>query len=110
MGAATFRDSGTGKSAKEVFHELKEEAAYEFGHGGYTGTIAEKHSFREFTPPKGMSVQEFINAIEDYDDEEDNKDVPSEVKRAWAVYDDKWGPAVCVKDGDRYIFFGWASE
>jgi len=109
MGAATFRDSGTGKSAKHVFHELKEEAEYQFGHDDYTGTIAEKSSFIEFTPPTGMSVKEFINAIESYDEEEDNN-VPSEVKRAWEVYDDKWGPAVCVKDGDKYTFLGWASE
>ncbi len=115
MGATNFHDSGVGKNANEVFHKLGEEARYEYGHGGYTGTIAEKHSFKMFTPPKGMTVKEFIDAVEDYDPD-NTKDAPYEVRQAHRVYEDKWGPAVCVEvetfpNGlKKFHFFGFASE
>ena len=108
MGACTFYDSARGKTAREAFSTCRENAQYEHGHGGYSGTIAEKSSFKEFTPPKNMSIKEFIRAIEEYD--ESDTDAPYEVRAAYKVYDDKWGPAVCVKDGDTYLFFGYASE
>jgi hypothetical protein len=114
MGATNFHDSGVGKSANDVFGDLVDEATWEHGHGGYTGTIAEKPGFRMFEPPKGMSVRDFINAVDSYDPDND-KDAPYEVRQAYKVYDDKWGPAVCVKEDiegglKKFHFFGYASE
>jgi hypothetical protein len=42
MGAANFETVSSGKTAKEAFSRAVERAQYEYGHGGYSGTIAEK--------------------------------------------------------------------
>lgn len=45
MGATTFMIASKGKTAAAAFDAAVERAKWEHGHGGYTGTIAEKHSF-----------------------------------------------------------------
>ncbi len=45
MGADEFSTVAFGKDANAAFRSATEEARYENGHGGYTGTIAEKHGF-----------------------------------------------------------------
>jgi len=115
MGAAEFyiRKKGIYKNAREAFNEAVEDAAYEHGHGGYTGTIAEKNSFREIEIPGRKDVRDFI--AECMNDENH-------------FCQDKWGPAACVSlKGDRlakerddrykgkrnfnvFYFFGWASD
>lgn len=45
MGAETFMVKGKGKNAAEAFETAREKAFYDYGHAGYTGSIAEKHSF-----------------------------------------------------------------
>jgi hypothetical protein len=52
MGACDFIDYGFGKTAQEAFVACADEAAYEYGHGGYTGTIAEKHEYVLLPTPK----------------------------------------------------------
>jgi len=42
MGAEVFYNRVKGTSASKAFNEERENACYEYGHGGYTGTIAEK--------------------------------------------------------------------
>jgi hypothetical protein len=42
MGACDFYEVAQGKTAREAFQRAVEDAQYESGHGGYTGTIAEK--------------------------------------------------------------------
>jgi len=116
MGAAEFfvTKRGIYKDAKEAFREAVDNAQYDAGHGGYTGTIAEKGSFQMVEVPKGKVPIEFA-----YDCMEN-----SEGK----FWDDKWGSAGCVEvkgvklkemRGERfkgkrnfhvYYFFGWASE
>jgi len=96
MGADTFFNHAKGKTANEAFKSIVEDAQYEHGHGGYTGTIAEKGSFVMINLPKGQDAREYANKlIEDNDPR----------------VDDKWGPAGCikVKDGE-FLFFGWASS
>lgn len=49
MGASDFFDRAKRsnyKNIKEAFNSIVEEARYEYGHGGYTGTIAEKSEFK----------------------------------------------------------------
>ena len=41
MGADTFFDEGHGKSAKLAFDAAVAQAEWDYGHAGYTGTIAE---------------------------------------------------------------------
>lgn len=105
MGAEQFRQTTKAKTAEEAFKQLQEKARYDYGHAGYTGTIAEKPSFRIFTPPEGMTPQEFIIALEFSDSYKEN------IKKAWECYGDKWGPAVCVrKDEETWTFLGLASS
>ena len=49
MGATDFSTIALGKDAADAFRTARDEAAWESGHGGYTGTIAEKGGFVQFT-------------------------------------------------------------
>ena len=51
MGATNFETIATGKTAREAFLNAVNDAYYWSGHGGYTGTIAEKPGFVEFAVP-----------------------------------------------------------
>ncbi len=127
MGADQFSNIGFGKTATEAFSSLREEAAYEHGHGGYSGTIAEKHTFREFKLPTGMTARDFLQKIENWNDDETITGNPNfyTFRNAFKLYDDKWGPALCLqltpedikfwavkvpKGCKAYIFSGWASS
>lgn len=96
MGACVFKAVASGKTAAEAFRNAGEQARYDHGHGGYTGTIAEKHEFVTIAVPAGVKPTEYANTLLNADDPR---------------IDDKWGPAGCVAlGGDRYLFFGWASS
>lgn len=96
MGASEFFTRAKGKTAKEAFRAAVEEAQYESGHGGYTGTIAEKHEFRLIAVPEGVKPGDFAERLLSEDD-----------KRV----SDKWGPAGCVQLGvGEWLFFGLASS
>jgi len=94
MGASEFFTRARGKTAAEAFRSAVQQARYEHGNGGYTGTIAEKSEFQEVKPKAGESVMECVNRHMDI-----------------GTFDDKWGPAGCVKiDDGEWYFFGFASE
>jgi hypothetical protein len=97
MGAETFGcrvAKSSVKSPQEAFQRAQEDARHENGHGGYTGTIAEKSSFVYITPPLGADPADYANQLmEDGDKRIDNK----------------WGPAGMIEEHDAYFFFGWAS-
>ena len=96
MGGTTFSQVGKGKTAREAFHNAVTEARYQNGHGGYTGSLAEKHEFVMITPPAGVGLEGFVSDLIDKNDPR---------------IADKWGPAGCVKVApDTYMFFGWASS
>lgn len=96
MGASEFSCVGHGKSAKEAFMAARAEAQYESGHGGYTGTIAEKRDFVMVPVPAGVDPFVHANALIAADDSQ---------------ISDKWGPAGCISLGDnKYLFFGFASS
>lgn len=100
MGAQVFTQTKYGSDAKVAFKEAKEQAQYEYGHSGYSGSLAEKHSYVELPLIEGMdaysSAMEYIN-------------------RCDPRIDDKFGPAGCIKTFDeeykldQFLFFGWAS-
>ena len=98
MGACDFHVTAKGKTAREAFNAARDHALYESGHGGYSGTIAEKHGFVMITPPEGPILERFImQLIEDQDER----------------IGDKWGPAGCIKDPvqeQTWHFFGMASS
>lgn len=134
MGAADFRTIGFGKTAEDAFRQACDDAAWEHGHGGYTGTIAEKRSFREIKPPTPRTnAIKAANWIACATDSSMVKQVPAK-HRIWAenfrnAYLDKWGDALAIEvtgkaardlkerhglKGRRgvrvFVFFGIASE
>lgn len=103
MGATDFyalhRCDPSKVSMREAFASKRQEAQHENGHGGYTGTIAEKNSVFELTPPLGMAGDE---EIVEWAQSLVNEDDPR--------IRDKWGPAGAVRLSIGWYFFGWASE
>jgi hypothetical protein len=96
MGAQTFTHKAKGKTAKDAFQQAVSDARYEHGHGGYTGTLAEKSDFVMIALPKDESAVDYAYSLIDSCDPR---------------IDDKWGPAGCIDMGDgNYLFFGWASS
>lgn len=96
MGAMTFFQEGRGANAQDAFTSAVQHAQWEHGHGGYSGTLAEKHEYTIIPLPAGEDPRDFAERlIEEGDDR----------------IDDKWGPAGCIEMGDgKYLFFGWASS
>lgn len=68
-GAESFRNFGRGTDAKQVFNNLVDQAAHESGHGGYTGTIAEKHDFKIVAPP--MTIEQARKKADEMADKSD---------------------------------------
>lgn len=94
MGGCTFTTKAKGKNAHAAFSDACYEARHQHGHGGYTGTIAEKHRFTMIPLPAGQGPEDFAEQLIADDDPRIN---------------DKWGPAGCIDlGGDEYLFFGWA--
>lgn len=123
MGGTEFWVEGRGATAAEAFNAARAEAQYEHGHGGYTGTIAEKMGHKVFHLPFGVGLEQvakWLDAAWKNDPEgfgivRDLTAVPPAYERLMqdilAVYDDKFGPAVCLPAGEgRWIFCGWASS
>jgi hypothetical protein len=105
MGACTFFTDAAGATAQEAFDKAVSDAAWECGHGGYTGTIAEKQEFVVIPCPILSSI---------------SADAQRSVAMGYAQgliesgdprVDDKWGPAGCIQySPGKFLFFGWASS
>jgi hypothetical protein len=96
MGACTFTTSATGATPREAFNEAVQRALYDYGHAGYTGTLAEKCDFVHIPLPEGKDPHKYANELIDASDPRIN---------------DKWGPAGCLPlSGNKWLFFGWASS
>jgi hypothetical protein len=65
MGACQFRNRGSGKSAKDVFTKLQENAEREYGDDCYNGTISTVSGFRDITNEWKSSKKELNRFIED---------------------------------------------
>jgi hypothetical protein len=98
MGAEQFYDHVTGTNAQEAFQKAKEQAFYEFGHRGYTGTIAEKESY---VIVGIVNTEEEANVLANSLMDKDDPRIHS-----------KWGPAGCIKirKPKSFLFFGYASS
>jgi hypothetical protein len=96
MGAESFCQEAEGKTIEKAFNAGVEAAAYDYGHSGYTGSLAEKCSFVEIALPEGREVKEYVKELFREDDDR---------------ISDKWGPAGAIKTGkNRWLFFGYASS
>ena len=116
MGAVTFETLAFGKTADEAFSKAVEDARQMNGHGGYTGTIAEKDTF-EVVPESEHKGRQKRTVARELIEEEDER------------IQSKWGPAGAINcsgtkeaqryrerkglkgtHGDVWLFFGWASH
>lgn len=112
MGADTFITIGSGKTFDEAFRAAVKQAQWEYGHGGYTGTIAEKGQAKDcsdlFAGYKGIADKTKLKiadlallysyyAYATATPKGDMKSVwtkyHSIIARLSDVCDDKWGPA-----------------
>lgn len=100
MGACEFVNVAKGRTAKDAFSRAVEDARYDHGHAGYSGTLAEKGEFVLISNKRAETVKEACNLAEQLISDGDER------------IDDKWGPAGCIRvgDTDTYVFFGWASS
>ncbi len=98
MGGQVFQTVAAGTTAEDAFSAARATAQYEHGHGGYSGTIAEKRGF-VMVERAPMSRQAARAKADEMIDAGDPR------------IDDKWGPAGCIPlDDGRFFFFGWASS
>jgi hypothetical protein len=94
MGSTTFiQERNSEKTAAEAFRAAVEEARHNYGHAGYTGTIAEQNDFILLPPVEGKNAWDTAWHYLDNDPR----------------VDDKWGPAGCIQTDTGFVFFGWAS-
>jgi hypothetical protein len=111
MGAEQFRSDGEGRTVEEAFRNAKDQALYDHGHRGYSGSLADKPGFVEFDLPEGVSAEEAVMVIST------NWQYDSRSRPDWLtdrmvdVYEDKWGEAVAIRTGPTsWVFVGWASS
>lgn len=96
MGAQDFTQGGSGKTAQLAFSAAVQEALHEYGHRGYTGSLAEKHEFVVIDLPDGADPHEYADKLIQEDDPR---------------ISNKWGPAGAIHlGGEEWLFFGWASS
>jgi hypothetical protein len=109
MGSSTFENLGGGKTPEVAFAKLIKGAKYFHGHGGGSGTIAEKSRFIMIELPadvqKSMKgkIEDKVKIVREYS----NKLIQARDIRI----DDKWGPAGCIQvSPTKFFFFGWAAD
>lgn len=113
MGAEQFTEYSGIADLDVAFRTAVDEAAWDHGHSGYTGTIAEKSSFVIYTPPEGITAEQ---AVSSFDAAWDGTITPSWADAGWhqalEYYNDKWGPCVAVRNvlQGGWIFTGYASS
>lgn len=97
MGAEQFVVKVQAANADLAFKLATDQARYDHGHAGYTGTIAEKDSFVMLEPcPDVIKPAEYAELLFDREDPR---------------IDDKWGPAGCFQTAPtEFYFIGWASS
>lgn len=123
MGAEQFNHIAKGESMTQAFNNAREEAFYWEGHGGYTGSIAEKHGFIRVDLPEGTTVDELIELIESSSYiEKASEELITALGQTKALnvvetYNDKWGPAIGIEiksdepsESNEFVFIGYASS
>ena len=118
MGASDFCNSWAGTDADEAFNEAREAAAWEHGHGGYTGTLAEKGDFTLFGQIARDDIDKVKNLIDAADWQANAAEARAELEKLYpgksqALIDnfrDKWGPAAAFQYDGGFVFMGYASS
>jgi hypothetical protein len=110
MGADSFYNQVKGANASKLFSGEVQNAKYEHGNGGYTGTIAEKSGYTMSRKPKGVKAESWYNRVEDFDSDDKTQKHYHELKHDYNVLEDKWGDALCIPITGGFIFCGCASS
>lgn len=103
MGAETFTTLGRGNNVADAFVAAHTQAQYDYGHAGYTGTIAEKFEYHVISKDP-LPPDDAFALAEKLIDKQDPR------------IDDKWGPAGAIRiltdnpSEETWLFFGWASS
>lgn len=111
MGADQFSQYQEGADADVAFRAAVDQAHYEYGHRGYSGSVAEKTAF--VIVSSRPLPRELAEALAD-----------RLISRSDSRIEDKWGPAGAIPvrpdddggpdDGREsvigWLFFGWASS
>jgi hypothetical protein len=66
MGAVDFQTHALGKDVGEAFREAVSYARYMHGHGGYSGTIAEKGDYVLITLPPRVTEAKFLKWLQEF--------------------------------------------
>lgn len=82
MGAWFTETTSTGRTAGEAFRKAREDAGYESGHGGYSGTIYEKHDYVIVELPKGLTAKRLLSLASDAEDVDQVEYLVDEVRYA----------------------------
>jgi hypothetical protein len=89
MGACDFYNLYIGKEEPlQAFYNEVANAKHEHGHGGYTGTIAEKDRFIMIECPKGISPEVYVDDV---------------MQNQSSRINDKYGPAGCIEYKRTYL-------
>lgn len=102
MGALDFYTIATGTDVQTAFTAAREQARWEYGNSGFTGTIAEKHEVTLLDEPK-RSEQDAVGRAKELLDGDDPR------------VSGKYGPAsalpITAADGSgAWLFFGVAAH
>ena len=83
MGACDFSVVVKGSSSHAAFNVAVDEARYEYGHRGYTGTIAEKRGFVMISVPVGKDPRQYAEELMRKDDKRISRQVgPCRLRQA----------------------------
>lgn len=115
MGGESFINTAWGKTAEEAFRKVVQQAQYDYGHAGYTGTIAEKVTFVMIPLPEHKDPIDFANDMINNDERVGDKwgdagctEIPVECE---AELVKRETPSNSKSEGDKlFLFFGWASS
>lgn len=101
MGADNFQTFALGKTPGIAFDRAVAEAQYQYGHGGYTGTIAEKNGFKLAGEINTFHIDKLEDCFWVAINGERLGKIPAPIREMVVkfapIYEDKWGPAVCLQ-------------
>lgn len=107
MGATNFFDVAFGKDAQDAYKNAVEQAVWDHGHESYSGTIKEKGGFRLVTPTFKIDPSKLEQWCGNWLCTDNSgkfvyqKKIPKKyrafVESVAGIYDDKWGPALCIE-------------
>jgi hypothetical protein len=124
MGACSFENRGRGKSARDVFTRLQQEAQREYGDDCYNGTISTVHGFNDLTSEWERSKRDLDGFIADRLDRankydcfsicvrkpvENKNKTKTQVENIVTPGTKKWVLRYVVRCGDHYVG-GWPTK